>query len=221
MKILLLASPRSGSTSLTHLIKHHLKEYNYTTFFEPFNPKSYETHKSNGFDFNTYEPLINIDNLFVKSILMMSHNEYPLGSFSNEDEYIDWCISYFDKVFILDRINKKEQSESFVINETEQKRTGTSWHTPKVYRTDSMDMGFYSNILNIFNKTREKLLNISEKNNLPYFLYENIFTENNQKEIERLFNYLEITPNKKYIDEFIHNKERRVRIEPVKVNKLL
>jgi hypothetical protein len=197
MKILLLATPRSGSTSLTSLIGEHLKKENYKTFYEPFNPRFYNNYLSNGYDFKTYEPLTKFDNLIVKSILMDGLNEYPLNSFDNINDYLDWCINYFDKVFILDRSNKIEQSESFVINETANRTTGIGWHTPKVYNVKNMDMNFYNNILNILNKTQEQLIHLSENNNLPYFLYENIFTDSNQSEIEKLFNYLEIIDRNK------------------------
>lgn len=117
MKILILASPRSGSTTLTSLIKEHLKETNYKVFFEPFNPKLYQKYLTNGNDFINCEPLKKYQNLLVKSIILLNYIEYPTSIFSNEDEYIDWCLDFFDKIIVLDRENKKEQAESFVINE--------------------------------------------------------------------------------------------------------
>ena len=213
MKILILASPRSGSTSLTLLLKEHLDK-TFNVFFEPFNPKFYNNYKSKGNDFIDCEPLKKYENLLVKSIILVDYIEYPTNVFSNENQYIDWCISFFDKVIVLDRLNKTEQSESFVINETTQKLTGIGWHVPKIYDTNNIDLNFYNNMFESLNKTKDRLIEIVNKYHLPYFLYENLYTKDNKNEISRLFECLEIEPNGEYVDEYINNKNRRVRIEP-------
>jgi hypothetical protein len=221
MKFLILASPRSGSTTLTSLIGEHLKTDDYKIFYDPFNPNFYENYVLNGENFIDCEPFKKYPNLLVKSIIMENYVEYPERIFSKRSEYIDWCLEFFDKIIVLDRGNKKEQAESFVINETESRTRGIGWHTPKVYNIDKMDMNFFNKILNTFNETHDILLEISKENSLPYFLYENLYTKSSQKEIERLFEYLEINPISHLIDEFIHNKNRRVRIEPTVIKKLL
>jgi hypothetical protein len=221
MKLLILASPRSGSTTLTSLIKEHLKEKNYKVFYDPFNSKFYDTYKIEGHDFTDYKPLKKYNNLLVKSIILVNYIEYPTNIFLNEDKYIEWCLSFFDKIIVLDRENKKEQAESFVISETTYRLKGIGWHIPKIYNTDTMDMGFYNNMFNLLTKTKEKLFDISIKYNLPYFLYENLYCENNKNELDRLFKYFELNPNIEYINEYINNKNRRVRIEPIKQKVLI
>jgi hypothetical protein len=221
VKILILASPRSGSTSLTLLINEHLNKKKFKLFIEPFNIKGYNNHKLNGHDFKNCEPLEKYNDLLVKSIILIGNVEYPVEVFSNEDEYIDWCLNFFDKVIVLDRKNKKEQSESFVINETEQKRTGVGWHIPKTYNIEKMDMHFYNNMFNKLNATTERLVDIANKNNLPYFLYEDLYSNDNQNELEKLFNFIELPPNTDYINEFINNKNRRVRIDLPKIKNLI
>ena len=56
MRVLVLATPRSGSTSLTKLIYSHLELSEYTLFIEPFNSNFYKKYKIDGCDFQTYLP---------------------------------------------------------------------------------------------------------------------------------------------------------------------
>ena len=44
MKILILATPRSGSTSLTKFIDSHIELPNYKMFMEPYNDSNYKDY---------------------------------------------------------------------------------------------------------------------------------------------------------------------------------
>jgi hypothetical protein len=221
MKIQLIGTPRSGTTSLSRLIYHHLEENGYVKFLEPFNPNFYNWFESLGYKFDSYEPIQNIDNLFVKNILLSNAITYPTKQFNSNEDHIEFTSTFFDKIIILDRKNKVEQSESFVINETQQKLTGIGWHVPKVYRTDNLNMNFFNDMFKMLKESEDILHEFSKKYEYPLFYYEDIFIDYNMEELKRLFDYIGIEMKIDLVNEFVFNKERRVRIDPVKVNKLI
>jgi hypothetical protein len=71
-------------------------------------------------------------------------------------------------------------------------------------------------------KESEDILHeFSKKYEYPLFYYEDIFIDYNMEELKRLFDYIGIEMKIDLVNEFVFNKERRVRIDPVKVNKLI
>ncbi len=101
MKICILATGRCGSTSLFGCIKDHLHDgYAYLT--EPFD--RYKKNKENiRIDTNTSDVLL-------KTLV---------GQIPNEKDGMmvyKWIFETFDKVIILDRKNKIEQTESFAFH---------------------------------------------------------------------------------------------------------
>jgi hypothetical protein len=221
MKIQILATPRSGSTSISKLIWSHLKEFNYSFFMEPFNLQIHSKRNINESWFESYEIVENLDNLLVKNILLSRSQEYPIKQFNSNEEHIQYTSTFFDKIIVLDRKDKKAQSESFVINETESRLRGIDWHQPKIYRTDNIDIKQYNDIFDMLKESETILYDFSKKHNYPLFYYEDIFIDYNMDELKRLFDYINIEMKMILINEFVLNKERRVRIDPVKVNKLL
>lgn len=219
MKILVLATPRSGSTSLTKLIYSHLDSSKYNLFIEPFNPNFYQKYKIDGFDFTTHKPLENFNNLLVKSLLLFENVEYPIKSFSSVESYLNWCVSFFDKIIILDRKDKLSQSQSFVINETQFREKGLDWHSPKHYDLSKIDENYVEKMIFRYRESTKLLLEISNKQEIPIFYYEDIFL-NDTDQINELFKYLNLNCDLlKYYDYFI-NKRGKVRIEG-NINKLI
>jgi LPS sulfotransferase NodH len=212
MKILVLATPRSGSTSLTKLIYSHLKSSEYSIFIEPFNSNFYKKYKSNGFDFETYIPLQNFDNLLVKSLLLVGNIEYPIKSFNNNESYLKWCISFFDKIIILDRKDKLSQSQSFVINETMFREKGLDWHSPKYYDFSNIDKTYLERMIVRYEESSKLLLNISNKYNIPTYYYEDIFLDNSGQ-IIKLFEYLNVNFDVLKYNDYLINKKGKVKID--------
>lgn len=219
MKILVLATPRSGSTSLTKLINAHLNP-DYSLFIEPFNPNFYQLYKNKGFDFQTIIPLQNCNNLLVKTLLLVENNEYPLKSFNSSNSYFDWCISFFDKIILLDRIDKLAQSESFAFNETMFRKYGIDWHTPKKYNIAEIDSLYIQNMVDRYTASAKLLSSISIKCEQPIFYYEDIFESYKKGEIEKIFNYLKINLIDSYYNEFILSQTKKVRIQNT-LNKII
>lgn len=212
MKILLLGTPRSGSTSLIKFINSHISLSHYKMMIEPFN------NELNG-AINSITPLLKYNNLLVKNLFLIGNDEYPKESFENVYEYFDWCYSFFDKIVMLDRKDKIAQSESFVINETIFREKGINWHTQKIYDLDKIDKTYFNEMINRYTESSKILKEISNINNFPIFYYEDIFLEHNMETINNLLKYLGMKLNTKYYNEFILSSYRRVRIE--KSNKKL
>lgn len=220
MKILLLGTPRSGTTSLTKLIGSHLSTSNYGIFIEPFNKSLYETHKSRGFNFKTIDPLLNYDNLLVKTLFLVGNDEYPESSFDSFFSYLDWCVSFFDKIIIIDRVDKIAQSESFVVNETMMRECGIDWHTPKVYNLEKISKEYIDIMFERYIQSSEILHKIGVKNNIPIFYYEDLFVKHDVNTVQKLFDYIEIKMVENHYKKYILSPERKTRIEPQK-NKLI
>lgn len=221
MKIQILGTPRSGTTSLSKMIWHHIEELGYVRFLEPFNPKFHDSFKSYGYSFDSYDPLKQFDNLLIKNILLSKGKEYPEKQFNSNKEHIEFTSTFFDKIIILDRKDKFVQTESFVVNETAERLTGIGWSTPKVYRTDNLDANFFNDIIGRLKESEAELYSFSKKYDYPLFYYEDIFTDHNMDELKRLFDYIGIDMRMDLVEEWVLNKKRRVRIDPLKINKLI
>jgi hypothetical protein len=211
MKILILGTPRSGSTSLVRLIDSHMNLFNYRMFIEPFNQLLDN-------EIDSIEPLLEYDNILVKNLFLLGNDEYPKESFNSVFEYLNWCYFYFDKIIILDRRDKIAQSESFTVNETSMRERGIGWHTPKIYDLDSIDKLYLETMIDRYTKSSEILHTISSKQNFPMFYYEDIFLEKSRKHIEDLFSYLDMKMDESNYVEWILSPYRRVRIDTNKQN---
>jgi hypothetical protein len=212
MKILLLGTPRSGSTSLVRLIDSHIDLPNYKMVIEPFNKSLYSNEK------HTIESLLEYKNILVKNLFLIGNDEYAENSFIDVYEYFNWCYSYFDKIIILDRKDKIAQSESFAINETLMREKGVDWHTPKIYDLDSIDKSYLQTMIDRYTESSEILHTISSKQKFPIFYYEDIFLEKSRKHIEDLFSYLDMKLNESNYEEYILSPYRRIRIDKNKKN---
>jgi hypothetical protein len=217
MKILILGTPRSGTTSLVKFIDSHIKLSNYKMFIEPFNQSL--LNKKDDKDRDSILYLTKVDNILVKNLFLLGHEEYPTKSFNNIYEYLKWCYTYFDKIIILDRKNKLVQSESFTINETIFREKGINWHTQKIYDLDKIDKSYLSSMIDRYTQSSKILKEISDANNFPIFYYEDIFLEHDLDTINTLLQYLGLELNMEKYNEFILSSYKRVRIE--KSNKKL
>ncbi len=205
MKILLLGTPRSGSTSLVRLIDSHISVFNYKMFIEPFN-SILDT------SIDSINPLLKYENILVKNLFLIGNDEYPKDSFKDIFEYLNWCYSFFDKIIILDRKDKVAQSESFTVNETMWREKGLDWHTPKIYDMDKIEPSYLKTMFDRYTESSEILYNISKQYDFPIFYFEDIFLNKSRKHIELLFSYLDMELNELNYTEYILSPIRKVRI---------
>ena len=207
MKILILGTPRSGSTSLVRLIDSHINLPNYKMVIEPFNKSLYFNGK------HTIESLLEYENILVKNLFLIGNDEYAENSFIDVYEYFNWCYSYFDKIIILDRKDKIAQSESFVINETMWRERGIDWHTKKIYDLDKIDNSYLETMIDRYIESSKILNDISYTNNFPIFYYEDIFLNNNIEVVKNLFQYLKMDLDMGMYNKYVISTELQVRID--------
>jgi hypothetical protein len=211
MRILILATPRSGSTSLVKLVNSHITISDYKMLIEPFNSEL------DGYLTNI-DSIIDTKNLLIKNLFLVENDEYPTDSFNNVYEYFEWCYKFFDKIILLDRKDKVAQSESFAINETLMRERGIDWHTPKIYDTEKIESSYIETMISRYTKSSDILHKMSNEHNFPLFYYEDIFLEHNKSNIKNLFNHLNIQLDDTHYKEYVLSPNRRVRINKNKQN---
>ena len=198
MKICLLANPRTGSTSLYGLIRSHLSK-DYYSISEPFNP-SYMDYTSD--DRNHLNEIESLDNVFFKHICY----QFP-PKYENKELWYDWLFSNFDKIILLDRKDRTSQSESFVYHETKNHAT---WHIRSYYDLSNIDKSKIDERIELLEQDG-KFMNEKSKD-YPLFYYEDLFVDKNVEKINELFQYLNLSPIQKHIDEFIYSDTKKVRV---------
>lgn len=203
MRIAILTSARSGSTSLFRLIEEHLDSSNYVLISEPFNNHYWKvTGKS--FDYTYFE---NKNNVLIKTFI--GNSQIPKSFTNNVNKYWDWFFQYFEKIIILDRQNKQLQSESLVYHL--KKKYLKNWHQKDYY--DLTDIKPED-----IKKTKKILIGDSEKMHLiskrgyPIFYYEDIFIKKNKKIINDLFNYIEVALSEAMYQKYVFNDTFKVRL---------
>ena len=217
MKIAIVCNGRSGSSSIFNYINFCLlnEKKKYHTFFEPFNfinPDREDKIKN-------IKDIINKENVLIKTFV--DKDNYPYESFINVDEYYNWFYSFFDKVIVLERKNKRLQAESLVyhIKLSKNRTVSPYWHKPKYYDLNESDEQSIIELTNHLQSESLILKSISERG-YPLFYYEDIFVDKNIEVIKQLNNYCEIEYNQKCIDEWILSPYKKVRIE-TKPNNLI
>ena len=199
MKILLLYTPRAGSTSILKYFEKIKTEYE--CFNEPwFDWMIENVHKNK----NEYSDLITKENIFVKS----AYKTLPVS--------LDTLLTDFDKIVILLRKNQKEQVESSILVHTEQSFLN---NIPRNYNVYNITDDEFQTTYDRYSFLNETLFNFGTLNNLPIFYYEDLY----YGDFNPLFNELEIEYNELYYKEFLDttNKYRIGDIIAKKTNSLI
>jgi len=203
MKICVLATPRSGSKSILALLQSTFWDFNYYSISEPFNYEHHEMMGTNTHDF--YTRIINRNDVIIKTLV----NQKP-KNFNTIEEWYDSLFEIFDKVIILDRLNKKEQTESYVYCLT--KSDFGRWHVPNVYNLTNVSKELYEETFNYLTEQRELLKNLSLKYNVPFYNYEDIFVNIDVNVINEFFNYIEMQKNDYNVNKFVFSSNLKVRL---------
>jgi hypothetical protein len=177
MKILILYTPRSGTNSIaSYFLKQNT---NYEYFNQPFSQ-----YEEEGIRHITYKQCLEYDNVLVKS---------DISNFVRLDISVEQLLLDFDKVVLISRKNKTEQSISFIIALIRHNFLDKS---KRSYFTGNIDTGKIEEAIKQFEDWQimlEKYSNI----NIPLFYYEDLYYDN----FSKLFEFLEI----KYLEEDYKN----------------
>lgn len=217
MRIAIVCNGRSGSTSLFNLINCQLinSKKKYVTLFEPFNFNNIDKDKK----YKKIDFLLDKPNILMKTFI--DEDNYPYESFDNMEEYWKWFYSFFDKVIVLERKNKRLQAESLVyhLKISENRTTSPNWHKPKYYELNESDEETIEGITKHLESESRFLKSISNKG-YPLFYYEDIFVDRNNEVIKTLNEYCELGYCQKCIDEWVNSPYKKVRLDK-KINGLI
>ena len=160
MKILIIATPRSGSTVLTKSISQML---GYTPYHEPYN-YSHPSIASQKF------PKILPDNVVVKTMI----NQAPKKFLSTVKFYEDE-IKKYDKVILLSRKNIYLAYESF--NYKINSDPNGNWHKAYNYIESKFNLTLFNDYL----QWTSTLIEFSLNSNTTIYWYEDLFTDSKIK----------------------------------------
>lgn len=203
MRIALLASPRTGSTSLYDFIANHLSFDNYIMESEPFNYYWRHDVGLKQLDTNFFS---NQKNVFIKTFIDEGH--IPSIFQSDLKSYWDWFFGYFDKIILLDRIDKVSQSESLLYHNKQSNLK--SWHKKEYYNLSNITKLEIEDLVNKLSVESQKLFEYSQIG-YPLFFYEDIYLQKNKNKIIEMFEYIGITLDDELYKKYILSSELKVR----------
>jgi len=161
VKILIIALPRTGSTSV--LNKYSL-EYNLKKIEEPFNIRNLEKLNEND---------LNQDNIVLKTII----DQIP----SNETNHINYWFNKckeFDKVILLSRKDLKACAESLAFLDYNEKNGFKHNEKYEWYLTPNFNK-FYKHII----RMNDELHKLSKLLNIKITYYEDMFDLNSEERL--------------------------------------
>jgi len=177
MKILILYTPRSGTNSIA---EYFLKQNpNYKYFNQPFSP-----YVEPGIKKVSYNECIKYNNILIKNDI----TSFKLLKINKEK-----IINDFDKVLLISRKNKIEQSISFMIAK---KNKNFLDKTKRKYNFNEIDKEIIEEGVCAFKKFENMLYEFKDPS-FRFFYYEDLFYKN----FYELFDYLNI----KYIEDDFQN----------------
>lgn len=168
MKIIIIATPRTGSTYLLEIFS----KLGFDTLFEPFE----------------FQPNFEIkDNLCLKTII------HQTPSIENNLDFYSNYIKKFDTVILLDRIDLDEHWNSYL---NLAYRINNKLNTNDAWVEKSVPIDFVNNFIKNGGKDRflkmKKDINILSKSiGVPIVYYENLFNKNKsiiKKELNKIYN---------------------------------
>ncbi len=164
----MLYTPRSGTNSIASYFLKQKSEYKY--FNQPFT-----IYREDGTPRTQYSECIKYDNVLIKSDVVNFYKQNINKNKIKED---------FDKVLLISRRNKKEQSISFFLASEFKNYLD---NTKRSYFVDAINSNFLKTTIEYQEKC-EQLLNTYKDKSFPYFYYEDLF----YGDFKSLFDFLEI-----------------------------
>lgn len=197
MRILMLYTPRCGSTSILKYYEKIQPEYNIIS--QPWSTLVSEMQTRNKVK---YTEIVSNKNVFIKS---------NIGLFFEKQIPYEVVKSDFDKIFVLSRRNHKEQTESLA----HATKHNTFLESNKYLIDNDIEIQKADEMLL---KEKAKIQELKKQLNVKVFYYEDLYYNS----FEELFTYLEIEHNEELFKEFLDIKNRyRLDDANIKKNKSL
>lgn len=195
MKILILGTSRSGTTSLARGIENQ----SYFTFYEPFNQNMFDDRdwRYPITDFNKYEKVC------VKTLCLQTPLDINIDSFSFYKSF----VKDFDKIILLDRKNINEHKQSFLhlyyrlenkesVNLKWDKNTVT-----KKFKNKFISENRYQELT--LQKTEIKKISDFLDNEITY--YEDLYGADREKSLKLIMSW-KLDIDNKILNEYLHPK---------------
>lgn len=184
MKIILIYTPRSGSTSI---LKYFSKlKPDYSCYNEPWFDWMRENLYKEVID---YQQVISKDNVFVKSAI----KTLPVP--------LEQIIMDFDKVIFLLRRNKQDQIESAALLTRENSYLN---YTKRKYWVDSINEEEFNHLNDRYDTLNDIIVKASQDFNKTLYYYEDLY----HGDFSPLFNELDIHHDEEVFNKFLHVKNK-------------
>lgn len=199
MKVVLLALPRTGSTSIANYILEAHKEI--VTIVEPFNTLLHKEPIS-------YSKLVPHSNIFIKT--MFADNPPDFQELTHKG-FIRKLHKDFDKVVCLFRKNKKEHIESYAQAELTNK-----WVNQYKYSSNSPTL---LNTLKSRIETKEsEMVEVSNELGLQKYYYEDLYLSGNNFNMREFLNNIGIRYDEAFYQKHLDiSKKYRIDTAPNKL----
>jgi hypothetical protein len=185
MKILMLYTPRCGSTSI---LKYYQKVRTECTIInQPWSPLISELEAKNTIP---YTEIVSHENVFVKS---------AIGLFFYKQISYDEVKRDFDKVLVLSRKNHKEQTESLA----QAAKYNTFLESSK-YLIDKNLKHYLKEMNEVLLDEKSRITELEENLNAKVFYYEDLYYGS----FDTLFSFLELDYVEEPFKEFLDIKNR-------------
>jgi hypothetical protein len=171
---------------------------------EPFNNHWRDKIELPTYDTDFFEDK---DNIFIKTFV--SKNQKPKSMMDNEEGFWKWFFGYFDKVILLNRLDKDLQSESLTYHM--KANDIHSWQKRQFYDLSNITKEELENSKNTLLKESEMLYNFS-KMGYPIYHFEDIFVKKDKSVIEDMFRYVGIELKTPIYEKFVGTDLYQVRI---------
>lgn len=199
MRILMLYTPRCGSTSI---LKYYEKIYpTHTIINQPWSPLVSELESKNTIK---YSQIVSYENVFVKS---------AIGLFFYKQISYDDVRRDFDKIVVLSRRNHKEQTESLA-----HAAKYNSFLESSKYLIDNNLEFLLKEMDEVLLEEKSRIYELKENLNAEVFYYEDLYYGS----FDNLFDYLELKYVEEHYREFLDIKNKyRLNDLSIKKNKSL
>ena len=204
MRIAILTSARSGSTSLYQIILQQLLLKKYFCMSEPFNRWWRAPAGLNTYDIDYFKDK---QDVFIKTFV--SSGQKPATFANDEEGYWQWFFNYFQKVIILDRKDKDLQSESVIYHYKTQ--DPYSWHKKQYYNLENITKQEIEETKKVLYRDSE-LMHSFAKNGYPLYYFEDLFIKKDKQQAQDLFDYIELPLLEDDYEEFINSDTCKIRL---------